>query len=74
VRGSRNAAKDDPQCNILQLNTERLTANKISVTEQLAYKNFHHRPTADPLHNCRQASDQSRINRTPYLQLGGTLL
>ena len=37
-RGSRNAAKD-PQPNTLQLNTEGLTANKISVIEQLAYKN-----------------------------------
>jgi len=38
-RGSRNAAKDDPRPNILQLNTEGLTANKISVIEQLANKN-----------------------------------
>ena len=37
--GSRNAAEDDPRPNILQLNTEGLTANKISVIEQLAYKN-----------------------------------
>ena len=34
-RGSRNATEDDPPPNILQLNT----ANKISVIEQLAYKN-----------------------------------
>jgi len=34
--GSRNAAKDDPRPNILQLNTEGLTANKISVIEQRA--------------------------------------
>ena len=38
-RGSRNAAEDDPRPNILQLNTEGPTANKISVIEQLAYKN-----------------------------------
>ena len=38
-RGSRNAAEDDSRPNILQLNTEGLTANKISVIEQLAYKN-----------------------------------
>jgi len=37
-RGSRNAA-EDPRPNILQLNTEGLTADKISVIEQLAYKN-----------------------------------
>ena len=37
-RGSRNAA-EDLRPNILQLNTEGLTADKISVTEQLAYKN-----------------------------------
>jgi len=35
-RGSRNVA-EDPQPNILQLNTEALTADKISVIEQLAY-------------------------------------
>ena len=38
-RGSRNAAEDDPRPNILQLNTEGLTANKISVIEQIASKN-----------------------------------
>jgi len=37
-RGSRNAA-EDPRPNILQLNTEGLTADKISVIEQLTYKN-----------------------------------
>jgi len=37
-RGSRNAA-EDPRPNVLQLNTEGLTANKISVIEKLAYKN-----------------------------------
>jgi len=36
--GSRNAA-EDPRPNILQLNTEGLTADKISVIEQLDYKN-----------------------------------
>jgi len=36
--GSKNAA-EDPQPNILQLNTEGLTADKISVIEQLTYKN-----------------------------------
>jgi len=35
---SRNAA-EDPGPNIFHLNTEGLTANKISVIEQLAYKN-----------------------------------
>jgi len=38
-RHSRNAAEDDPRPNTLQLNTQGLTANKISVIEQLAYKN-----------------------------------
>jgi len=37
-RGSRNSA-EHPRPNILQLNTEGLTVNKISVIEQLAYKN-----------------------------------
>jgi len=35
-RGSRNAAEDDPRPSILQLNTEGLTDNKISVIDQLA--------------------------------------
>ena len=39
-RGSRDAApEDDPRPNIIQLNTEGSTANKISVIEQLACKN-----------------------------------
>jgi len=38
-RGSKNAAEDDPRPNILQLNTKGFTENKISVTEQQAYKN-----------------------------------
>ena len=38
-RGKRNAAKDDPRPDILQLNTEGLTDNQIYVTEQLAFKN-----------------------------------
>ena len=37
-RGSRNAA-EDLRPHILQLNTVRLSADKISVVEQLAYKN-----------------------------------
>ena len=37
-RSSRNAAEDNPLPNILQLNTEGLTDNKISVIEQPAYK------------------------------------
>jgi len=38
--GSRNAAQDNPRPNILQLNAEGLTANKISVLEGLlAYNN-----------------------------------
>ena len=37
-RGSRNAA-EDPRPNILQLNIMGLTADTISVIEQLAYKN-----------------------------------
>jgi len=37
-RGSRNAA-EDLRPSILQLNTEGLTADKIPVIEQLAYKN-----------------------------------
>jgi len=37
-RGSRTAA-DGPRPNTLQLNTEGLSADKISVIEQLAYKN-----------------------------------
>jgi len=38
-RGNRNAAEDDPRPNILQLNTEGLIASKISVIEQLVYRN-----------------------------------
>ena len=38
-RGSVPAAEDDRRPSILRLNTEGLTANKISVIEQLAYKN-----------------------------------
>ena len=38
-RGSRNAAEDGQRPNIIQLNTEGLTDNMISVIEQLAYKN-----------------------------------
>jgi len=38
-RDSRNAAEDDPRPSTLQVNTEELTASKISVIEQLAYKN-----------------------------------
>ena len=45
MRGSRNPAEDDPRPSIL-LNTEGLTASKITVAEQLAYKKgIHHRPT-----------------------------
>jgi len=36
--GSRDAAEDDSRPSILQPNTEGLTANKISVIEQLVYK------------------------------------
>jgi len=32
-------AEDDPRPSILQLNTEGLTASKITVIEQLAYEN-----------------------------------
>jgi len=53
---SRNATKDDQRPSILQLNTEGLTANKMNVIEQLAYKeqSICHRLTRDPvqLHNC----------------------
>jgi len=38
-RCSKNAAEDDPRPSILQLNTEGLIASKITVIEQLAYKN-----------------------------------
>jgi len=38
-RGSRNAAQDDPTPSIIQLNTEGLTASKITIVEHLAYKN-----------------------------------
>ena len=53
-RGSRNAA-EDLRPNILQLNTEGITADKVSVIDQLAYREqgFHRRPAGDPLHNCR---------------------
>jgi len=46
---------EDPRPNILQLNTEGLTADKIYVIEQLAYKNkvFIIIPQETPLHNCR---------------------
>jgi len=36
---SGHSSRDDPPPNILQLNTEGLTANKISIIEQVAYKN-----------------------------------
>jgi len=39
ARTSQGAAAHEPRPNILQLNTEGLTSNKISVIEQLAYKN-----------------------------------
>jgi len=39
-RSSRNAAEDDPQPNILQMNTEGLTENKIFVIEQLQEQGF----------------------------------
>jgi len=64
-RGSRNAAEDDPRPNI-----ERLTENKISIIEQLAYKNKAFIIVllgGDPLHNCRQASD-------PNFSLAGSIL
>ena len=38
-RRSRNAAEDDPRPNILQLNNEGFTDNKIFVIEQLVYEN-----------------------------------
>jgi len=38
-RGNKNASEDDFRPNILQLNTEWLTEKKISIIEQLAYKN-----------------------------------
>jgi len=49
----------DPAHYRLDLKTEGLTANKISVIEQLNFKNkgIRHRLTGDPLHNRRQASD-----------------
>jgi len=55
--GSRNAAEEDARLNMLHLNSEGLTENKISVIEQLAYKNKAfiivlqetHCPTADKL-------------------------
>ena len=37
--GSRNAAEDDPRPSILQLDTEGLIANKITVIVEPAYKN-----------------------------------
>jgi len=50
-RSSVPAAEDDPRHSILQLNTEELTANKISVIEHLATRTVHssssyRRPTA----------------------------
>jgi len=39
VCSSRNAAEGGPRTNTIQLNTEGLTANKISAIEQLGYKN-----------------------------------
>ena len=58
-RGSRYAA-EDPRPNTLQLNTEGLTADKISVIEQLA-------STGDPLRN----SDKLVI---PSFSLAGSVL
>ena len=45
-----------PKTRILQLDTEGLTANKISIIEQLE-QGIHDHPTRDPLRNCRQVSD-----------------
>jgi len=63
---SRNAAEDDPRATTQHTPAERRGApeSKTSVIEQLAYTvraRFHHRPTGDPLHNCRQASDSQLL-------------
>ena len=58
-RGNKNAA-DDPRPNILQLNTEGLTAGKISVVEQQAYKNKAFIIVLQETH-WRQASDSQLL-------------
>jgi len=55
-RGSAPAAEDNPRPNILQLNTEGPTANKISVIEQLSYKNKAFIIVLQETH-CTQAKD-----------------
>jgi len=59
--GSVPAADDDRKPNILQVNTEGLTANKIRDKRyhaaSLQEQGIHHRPAGDPLRNCGQASD-----------------
>jgi len=59
-RDRRDAAEDDRRLSILQLNTEGLTTNKISVTEQLAYKNKAFNISLQETH-CRQASDSQLL-------------
>jgi len=60
--GSRVPAdEDDRRPSILQLHTEGFTANKISVIEHLQERGIGHRPSGDPLHNCRQVSDSQPL-------------
>ena len=69
-RGSKNDAEDDARPNILQLKTEGLTATKISVIEQLAYKN---KAFIIVVHetNCTTTADKLVI---PNFSLAGSLL
>jgi len=53
---SRDAAEDDPRPSILQLNSEGLTTNKISVIKQLACKSKAFIIVLQET-NCGQASD-----------------
>jgi len=59
-RGSRNTDEDDPRPNILQLNTEGLTENKIFVIEQLPHKNKAFIIVLQETH-CTTADKQCRI-------------
>jgi len=57
-RYSVPSAEDDWRHSMLQLNTDRFPANEITVIELLANKEQGtcHRPSGDPLHQCKQIS------------------
>ena len=62
-RGSRNAAEDDPRPNIIQLNTEGLTDNKISVIDQLAQWFLTFFPPAPLFRGFHSKNDECLVKR-----------